>query len=188
MSESNAAFATLGKHLKYVREQSNQSLAEVSGAVEIDENTLARIEAGKERPSEDILLLLISYFDVQEQEAVQLWELANYDSDIPEQLRADSEARLAGKPVIMLMAMDMRTVYSDGLDIIAGKTGLTLNFTQAGGNEQAAPVARVGMSYDQAQQVIEQLQLAVMKAKYLGSPRALPPQGKNTSSGKNPKE
>jgi len=176
MSESNAAFATLGKHLKYAREQSQQSLAEVSGAVEIDEKTLERIELGFERPSEDILLLLISYFDVQEQEAVQLWELADYDSDVPEQLRVESDAKHGGKPVIMLMAMDMRTVYSDGLDINNGKTGLTLNFTQSvDNNQKQQPVARVGMSYDQAEQILAQLQMTLLKARYLRKPLALPP-------------
>ena len=34
MSEQNAPFVTLGRHLKYVREQLQQSLAEVSGAVQ----------------------------------------------------------------------------------------------------------------------------------------------------------
>lgn len=57
---------------------------EVSGAVEIDEKRLKRIEAGIERPAEDILLLLISHFGVADREAVQLWELADYDSDMPD--------------------------------------------------------------------------------------------------------
>jgi len=45
-----------------LRENHRESAAEVSGAVEIDEKSLRRIEAGTERPSEDILLLLISHF------------------------------------------------------------------------------------------------------------------------------
>ena len=69
MSESPAPFMSLGNHLKYVREQARQSLAEVSGAVEIDEAYLQRIEAGVERPAEDILLLLISHFGVKDREA-----------------------------------------------------------------------------------------------------------------------
>src|ERR1700683_4187621 len=87
MKESNAPYITLGQHLKYVREQSRQSLLEVSGAVEIDEDRLERIEAGIERPAEDILLLLISHFGVADREAVQLWELADYDSEMPEQIK-----------------------------------------------------------------------------------------------------
>ena len=57
MESKSLPFQPLGGHLKYLREQSHQSLAEVSGAVEIDESALERIEAGLERPAEDVLLL-----------------------------------------------------------------------------------------------------------------------------------
>lgn len=178
MSESNSPYITLGSHLKYVREQSNQSLAEVSDAVEIDEEQLARIEAGLERPSEDILMLLISYFDVQDREAVQLWELAEYDSDLPEMFKArpDQEAvHLTGKPMVMLLAVDVRTMYSDGLEVTVNPAGVTLNFTQTVNQSQQAPVARVGMSHAQAEQVIRALEQAVLRAKYLGGSKLLPP-------------
>jgi transcriptional regulator with XRE-family HTH domain len=182
MSEQNAPYTTLGKHLKYVREQSQQSLAEVSGAVEIDEHTLERIESGAERPSEDILLLLISHFGVQDQEAVQLWELANYDGEMPEQIKIEGDVRLGGKPVVMLMALDMRTIYSDGLDINCGKTGLTMNFTQLADGNKTNPVARVGMSYDQAEIVLQNLQKALLHVKYASGPRALPPRSQPSDS------
>jgi predicted transcriptional regulator len=173
MGEVKKPYSTLGRHLKYVREQSDRSLAEVSGAVEIDERSLALIEAGEERPSEDILLLLISYFDVQEQEAVQLWELADYDSELPEQIKPDVEALLASKPVVMLMALDARTMYSDGVEITQSKAGVVLHFTQDSGKQQAT-VAKVGMSITQAEEVLRQLQQSVMVAKY-GGTKLLPP-------------
>ncbi|MGZ6005747.1 MAG: helix-turn-helix domain-containing protein, partial [Candidatus Saccharimonadales bacterium] len=143
MSEANAPYKNLGSHLKFVREQSMQTLAEVSGAVEIDEQYLERIEAGYERPDEDILLLLISHFGVKDREAVQLWELANYDSDMPDEIRIVEEAQLNGKPVVMLLAIDMRTVYSDGLDVTVNPAGVTLNFTQTQNPSQSNSVARV---------------------------------------------
>lgn len=178
MSESNAPYVTLGNHLKYVREQSNQSLAEVSDAVEIDEEHLARIEAGLERPSEDILMLLISYFDVQDREAVQLWELAEYNSGLPDMFKARSDhdaIHLAGKPMVMLMAVDVRTMYSDGLEVTVNPAGVTLNFTQTVNQSQQAPVARVGMSHQQTEQVIRALEQAMLRAKYLGGNKLLPP-------------
>jgi transcriptional regulator with XRE-family HTH domain len=175
MGELQKPYVTLGRHLKYVREQSDRSLAEVSGAVEIDERNLARIEAGEERPSEDILLLLISYFDVQDQEAVQLWELANYDGDMPDQIKPDLESLLASKPVVMLMALDARTIYSDGADIGRTKAGVVMHFTQDSGKNQAT-VAKVGMSLPQAEEVLRQLHRAVMTAKYT-TDRMLPPGG-----------
>lgn len=176
MSNANKPFLALGRHLKYVREQARQSLSEVSGAVEIDEQVLVRIEAGEERPAEEILLLLISHFGVADQEAVQLWELADYEGELPEQIKPETSIPTGGKPVVMLLALDMRTVYSDGLDIHCSDAGMTLNFMQTAGRQaQPAPVARIGMSYEQAQRVLISLETALLKAKYLRGPRALPP-------------
>lgn len=174
MSEANTPYHTLGNHLKYVREQSHQSLQEVSGAVEIDEERLKRIEAGIERPAEDILLLLISHFGVADREAVQLWELADYDSDLPDRLKPDME-QFNGKNVVMLIGFDTRAIYSDGLDIVCTEAGMTLNFTQATGPQQRTPVARVGLSYDQADKVLQALQHAMLHAKYVGNTKLLPP-------------
>jgi hypothetical protein len=171
MSEQKAPFRTLGSHLRYVREQSRQSLAEVSGAVEIEEDQLKRIEAGVERPAEDILLLLISHFNVQDREAVQLWELADYDSDMPDEIRTEIPA---GKPMVMLLAVDVRTMYSDGLEIAVTPAGVTLHFTQ-GESDHHNSVAKIGMSHQQASTVIRSLEQALLKAKYLGETKLLPP-------------
>ncbi len=176
MSESPAPFMSLGNHLKYVREQARQSLAEVSGAVEIDEAYLQRIEAGVERPAEDILLLLISHFGVKDREAVQLWESAEYDSDLPDEFKPENElSQLGNKPVVMLMAMDMRTVYSDGIEVVATPAGVTMNFSQTLAGSQSSPVARIGMSQQQAEQVIKSLQTALLHAKYNNGNKLLPP-------------
>jgi transcriptional regulator with XRE-family HTH domain len=176
MSEASTPYITLGSHLKYVREQSRQSLLEVSGAVEIDEERLQRIEAGIERPTEDILLLLISYFGVADREAVQLWELADYDSDMPDQIKPESiDQQLNAKNVVMLVGFDTRSIYSDGLDVLWNDAGMTLNFTQATGPSQRMPVARIGMSYDQAERVLNTLQKALLHAKYVGDTKLLPP-------------
>jgi transcriptional regulator with XRE-family HTH domain len=174
MSESNAPFITLGRHLKYVREQSEQSLAEVSGAVEIGEEQLARIEAGQERPNEDILLLLISYFDVQEREALQLWELADYEGDVPDQLRPELDLPSGTKSVVMVLATDIRTLYSDGIEIAATPAGLTFSFNQSS-KDQPSPVARIGVSLDQAEVILRELQYSILKARSERAPKRLPP-------------
>ncbi len=174
MSEVEKPFTSLGNHLKYVREQSRQTLAEVSGAVEIEQTQLERIEDGVERPAEDILLLLISHFGVKDREAVQLWELAEYDSEVPDELKPDEPLQLNAKNTVMLLAMDMRTMYSDGLDVTVNPSGVTLTFNQAMGGSQMAPVAKVGMSHQQAELVIKTLQQAMLHAKY-NNARLLPP-------------
>lgn len=186
MNRPEKPFASLGKHLKNVREQASRSLAEVSGAIEIDEQALKLIETGKERPEEEVMLLLISYFGVQDQEALHLWELADYDSDLTDHLQfnesghePDAAAAFAGKPIVMMLAMDMRTMYSDGLEINWNQAGLTLNFTQTNpqnkGLSPPIPVARVGLSHTHAEQVLRSLQQALLHVKYGGTTKLLPP-------------
>lgn len=175
-SQGVPPFQTLGTHLKYLREQSNESLQEASGAVEIDTEALQRIEAGTERPTEDILLLLIQHYNTHDHEALQLWELAGYDgNEAPQKVRLEDLLGPNGsKQVVMLMTGDTRTMYSDGLDVNINQAGLTLTFTQTGGNGRHTPVGRVGMSYDQAVQVMKTLHEALVKADNVRRPKGLP--------------
>ena len=182
LEPQNKPFQPLGGHLKYLREQSHQSLSEVSGAVEIEVAALERIEAGLERPAEDVLLLLISYFGMKDQEAVQRWEMAGYNGDIPEQIRPNDDVTFNHKNVVMLLAMDMRTVYSDGVEVVTNAAGVTINFAQTTGLNKVAPVARLGMSFEQANQVMHTIERALLKAKYQSGPRLLPPSSSNDTS------
>ncbi|MBC7581260.1 hypothetical protein H7097_00130 [Aeromicrobium sp.] len=166
----SAPFKMLGNHLKYLREQLKESVMEVSGAVEIETLDLERIEQGKERPSEDILLLLIQHYNMSDQEAVQLWELAGYDgenSPHKSKIESNATAMLQTKQTVMLLAMDVRTMYSDGVDVNINQAGVTLNFTQTTGDGQRLPVGRMGMSYEQAADVLKTLEQALLRAKYL---------------------
>jgi transcriptional regulator with XRE-family HTH domain len=174
MSKSEKKFTSLGNHLKYVREQARQSLAEVSGAVEIDEQYLERIEQGLVRPAEDILLLLISHFGVKDREAVKLWESADYDSELPEEFRITEET-LANKSVVMVMATDTRTLYTDEVSVSVNPSGLTLEFSHNLGKDKSAPVASLGMSHAQAEMVVKAMQTALLHAKYGSGVKLLPP-------------
>jgi transcriptional regulator with XRE-family HTH domain len=175
-------YGTLGKHLRYLREQHLESLAEVSGAVEIDQQQLERIEAGQERPAEDILLLLINHFDMQDQEAVQLWEMAGYNGSTNERDRTEEviqEAMQGQKPIMFIVGMDARTMYSDTLSIATDQAGITMNFGKMNAKRQSQTVSSVGMSYDQALQVLNQLQFALLYGKHAHSPKQLPPASSN---------
>lgn len=175
MSEQQkpAPFKTLGSHLKHLREESSESLAEVSGAVEIEELVLQRYEDGHERPAEDILSLLISHFDMLEHEASRLWELAGYKAEAFGQKMIE-EVMSGNKNVVMLLAVDMRTAYTDSLNVTTTKSGVTMQFNQTSGEGNAQPVARLGMSYEQAEAVIAELQRALLHYKYLKGPKGLP--------------
>lgn len=165
-------FAKLGKQLRFVREKLRESMAEVSGAVEIDTKILQRIENGLERPSEDVLMLLISHFGMRDDEAVELWELAGYDQPSD---RNRSENETVSRPVLMMMALDTRILYSDSAHIAADNNGVVLNFLQKNGaGDQQVPIARIGMSYDQAGSILEVLQQTLNQAETLRRPKGLP--------------
>lgn len=174
-SHRDVPYLVLGKRLKYLRQHMQESVAEVSGAIEVDMDNLERIEQGLERPSEDVLMLLINHFSIQDGDAVQLMQLAGYDDYDANWLPAFADSPQPGKPVLIVMAHDMRTQYTDGVHVAANKAGLVLHFTQSTGQPQALPVAHVGMSIEQAEAMLKVLQQAILRARYLSSrPKGLP--------------
>ncbi len=180
--ETQKPFKLLGENLKSLRQNRNESLAEVSGAVEIEPELLENIEQGSERPSEDILLLLISHFSSKENEAAHLWQLAGYERlDHAEQNLQLSGEQYIPQPAMMILPMDARIVYTDTVHVIANKHGVVMNFLQnAGPNSQTLAVARVGMSREYANTVLEVLQktLAQSEPKALTAPESKEPEPK----------
>lgn len=172
-SNSEQPFGLLGDRLRHFREIRQESVAEVSGAVEIDTEVLERIERGEECPSEDILTLLISHFGLQENEAVQLWEWAGF-AHVTDG-RSEGLQDIASRASIVLVAIDARVMYTDGVSIAADKKGVVLNFMQPGFQPQQLPAARIGMSYEQAEQLFSVLQQTLLRKKYLPNNRLLPP-------------
>jgi transcriptional regulator with XRE-family HTH domain len=181
MSKQNSRYEALGSELKSLRERQKKTLAEVSGAVEIESESLVRIEQGLERPSEDILMLLINHFDITEKQALQLWELAGYDQP-PVEHQYGTQDLKSNKQMLMLLAIDARTMYSDNIEVTAGPSGVVMNFTQAAGQASPMPVAKVGMSVEQAKIVLQVLEQALLRAKYLNGPRRLQEPGQNSGS------
>lgn len=165
-------FKNLGERLKAIREKLHESVAEVSGAVEIEETILLKIEQGQLRPSEDILMLLINHFGMRDEDASNLWSLAGYeqprDTDAPG--REHPEDLAAGRSTVLIMAVDPRVIYSDGVQVTVNRSGIVLNFNQGGGTPQAITTARVGMSREQARNVLHILQKALDHSE----PRQLP--------------
>lgn len=170
---SRQPYKLLGLHLKDVRQKANQTVAEVSGAVEVEQEFIESIERGEDRPSEEILLLLISHFDIEDEEATGLWEMAGYTDD--EQLDLDQDTI---KAFASILAPDLRIIYTDMIHVTSNENGLTMNFMQSGGpNGQPMVVSRLGMSKDQAKNVMAALKEGIEKpagdkrAKFLPSPK-----------------
>lgn len=163
----NAPYRNLGLRLKRIRHNYNRTAAEVCGAVEIDEELLNKIEAGEEKPGEELLEQLINHYHIEDHDALQLWSLAGYNTE--DLIVEDTDPLMAGgvtKNVIMLLALEQRTLYSDSLDIHYDPNGLVLNFKQVAGQKQPVSVAKIGMSYEQAEQVYETLQKVILRYKY----------------------
>lgn len=154
MNELNRApYQPLGKYLKNLRTRANESLAEASGAVEIDVRELAGYELGKKRPTEDVLLLLISHFGAKDEEAVRLWEMAGYGMEkIPASRMANSESASAVDSSIN------QILFTDIVDIMVNNYGVVMNFMQGGASNSTQSVARVGMSREHAKSVLKILQ------------------------------
>ena len=166
-------YKNLGNQLHHLRQSRQESVAEVSGAVEIEPSALERIEQGFELPSEDILLLLISHFNIRDDEAVKLWELAGYEND--DRSNETPGQQLSKQPVLMVLGLDSRIVYSNGVHVSADPSGVVMSFMQYADPTQAATaVSRVGMSREQAEKVLESLQQALLRDKYAGGPKGLP--------------
>ncbi len=172
-------YEKLGEELKQLRQHQKESLAEVCGAVEIDEHILERYEAGFDRPDEDVLNLLISHYQLQEPVASRLWELAGYDASraIEDEQFVD-DAIAAARQLIMVLASDGRTIYTDGVSIDCNKSGLQITFTQSATNAKPVIVSKLGMSYDQAQEVIKALGVALAYGRF-GLDKPMLPPGKD---------
>lgn len=174
-------FTELGVQLKTMRQKRQESLAEVSGAVEIDIDNLTRFEAGEDCPSEDILLLLISHFGIKDDEATQLWDKAGYDqSQLPHNHMAND---LNGGviPAVMVMPIDARVAYTDMVHVMVNNYGVVINFMQGGGpNNQPLTVSRLGMSKEHAKSVLEVLQRTLAQNEQKSLPAA--PQDKSDKS------
>lgn len=168
MSREQETLKALGQKLKDIRQKLRKSKADVSGAVEIDAARLERIEQGRERPSEDILDLLLTHFNVPDDEAENLWHLAGYE--LPDD--DDDDAPTIIKNTIMIMPIDPRVAYSDHVHATADQNGVVLNFVQKAGQPQPLTAARVGMSREQATRVARVLQEVLQRSE----PRRLPRQ------------
>ncbi|OVE78573.1 hypothetical protein BVY00_02415 [bacterium G20] len=161
-SRSETPFKPLGRKLKELRSQADESLAEASDAVEIDVRQLASFELGQSRPTEDVLLLLLSHFGVKDDEAVKLWEIAGYN--------------MAKVPVVHMISdastgqdtpTEGRVLFTDIVDVMVNNYGVVMNFMQnTGPAGQASTVAKVGMSREHAKSVLQILQATLSQTEH----------------------
>lgn len=154
--ETKTPYQYLGERLRMLREDKKESVADVSGAVEISERELLQFEAGNDRPTEDILLLLFSYFNIETLHANELWKLAGYDGRPDGFEEPEVPFNTNSHQATVMVMVDPRVMYSDAVEAVAGSRGVVLNFSQTNGpnNGQPLTVSRIGMSREQAVQLM----------------------------------
>jgi transcriptional regulator with XRE-family HTH domain len=152
-TDSSSQYRPLGKQLKDLRTRANESLAEASGAVEIDVRELASFELGKARPTEDVLLLLISHFGAKDDEAIRIWEMAGYSME-----KIPASHGMNNEPQVLDNAAESRILFTDVVDIVVNNYGVIMNFMQSGPANSSQSVARVGMSREHAKSILQILQ------------------------------
>lgn len=150
-----------GNALRTLRRRRHETLAEISGAIELDINKLDEIEAGKLQPSEETVLLLISHFSLKEDEAVSFWQLAGYDQS---RFGVYTEDNLNEQNAFVAPS-DSRILYTDMVHVSVNNYGVVVNFLQGMGMDgKPLVVSRVGMSREHANSLIDVLQRTVRMA------------------------
>lgn len=167
MQKRQYPYRLLGERLQGFRKKSRETIPEVSGAVELETDIIAAYERGETRPSEDVLDLLIRHFDIEDDEADELWELAGYSD-------STSAGDMPAMPTLVMIPTDNRIVYTDTANVTVNNYGVVMNFMQNGQGGQPAAVARVGMSLEHAKSVLEVLGKTIKQAETAKTPKYLP--------------
>lgn len=150
MKDHTFPYKKLGAALRKLRQEAQETLLDVSAAVEVETQYLMRIEAGVVQPSEDILILLMNHFDVDDKEALFLWQQANYIDD-------KKDASIPAQVFIMPFA-DNKVYYTDQVSVTTSKSGdVIVSFFQPGADGKPIATARVGINQSTAHELVRQL-------------------------------
>lgn len=156
MRGSEYPYQKIGGYLKNQRERLNESVAEVSLAVEIEIDTLTQIETGKLLPSEDILVLLLSHLNVDDKTARKVFALAGYGLGEGEK----TEQSQSTKPQVYMVVPGGQAQFADEVEVVAGKSGVTLSFKQPA-NQGVITIADVGLSKELCKELVQKLKQAL---------------------------
>ena len=169
-------YKSFGDVLKKHRADALKTPAEVSGAVEIEEDILKEYESGQKRPDEDILMLLISHFELKDEQASELWKLAGYSGN-PTADRVFMNDDYGDAIEISLNSIATNQspiVYTDLVQVLVNNYGVIVNFMQGAGPGQAPlAVSKVGMSKEHAKSLIDVLQRTLDQAENPPAPKQI---------------
>jgi DNA-binding XRE family transcriptional regulator len=158
-NQNHEPYEALGARIKFLREQWQQSIDEVSNTLEIDKKILSAIEAGKTLPQGELLDMLISHFLLTEDQAQDLRDLATDQQDEAGESLVNGIEDMLMKQIVMYLPIDNKVLYTDTMHATVNDNGVVMQFMQQMPNgNQPAVVSKVGMSREHAEKVIEVLQ------------------------------
>lgn len=155
----------LSEKLKSIRKSKGLSLTEVAGATRLDKAYLSKVESGSRNPSNSFLNSLVSYYSLPTNELLEIYRLAGHKSPIIMNERKEvinMEQKIAenqpGPGVQVNVPANLPILYTDSIWATASQYGIVLDFAQGMGptNSQNV-VARVGLSYDHAKELVKLL-------------------------------
>jgi len=142
-------FVKFGEVLHTLRRTYHVSKKEFCGALEINEDYLAKLEEGLEKPSEELIEQMISHFSLDDNLADNLWRLAGFSNERLEDVMAQTA---------MLPLSELKVAYTDMVHVSINNFGVVLNFMQnIGPNNNPVVVSRLGMSKEHAKSVVDVL-------------------------------
>ncbi len=175
MSENNQPYKNFGDRIKFLREQWQQSIEEMSYALEISESSLIAIEDGLELPEPETFEMMVNHFLLTDDQAEDLRSLAYFDqpknsSKLPPLL---DESVI--KQLLVMTTTENRIAYTDGMHANVNDHGVILHFTQNNpGVKNLVTVSKIGMSHQHAKKIIEVLEKTIAEYEKNKSPKQLP--------------
>lgn len=149
----------IGEKLKSYREGVEKQVEDAAEAIEVDAKRLVQIEAGETELDEEILALLISHYKLNENQAIELWEMAGYNNiELGDYIMEDSESDKNKKEIRINIPADIKVMYCDMAQVMSNDYGIVINFMQSAPGNNAMVVNRIGMSKEHAQSVVDMLQ------------------------------
>jgi transcriptional regulator with XRE-family HTH domain len=165
-----------GNKLREYRQKIQESITQVGSAVGIDRSHLSKLENGHERPSKQVLLLLIRHFSLSQFEASELWNLAGYPAGLVafEDLRKEVKNNMdeQKKNVSTANQMEVKVpensvvLYTDTVFVTRTDYGIVFDFAQGvGPTNERRVVSRIGMSMEHAKDLVNVIQGKINETK-----------------------
>lgn len=154
------AINILGKEIRKLRKETDQSLFDTASALGVERSHLNKIELGTYKPSAKMLEQIITHFSVKGNKANRLRKLRGEEVErlvvgLEEERGDNMDLEKRPATQVSLNPVSSPVLYSDSIMVSSSDYGLVLDIAQSIGTGKQHVVARVGMSFDHAKKLAE---------------------------------